>query len=63
MSNMEKATALLEYATKQWGTADREYKVTFGELTPFVYVYDEDTDNLIAEVWLVNDEVQVRKHY
>jgi hypothetical protein len=63
MSNMEKATALLEYATGQWGTADREYRVTFGELTPFVYVYDEDTDNLIAEVWLVNDEVQVRKHY
>lgn len=60
---LAKASALMAYATKQYGFADREYKVVFGELTPVVYVCDEDTDNLIAEIWLVNDEVQVRKHY
>jgi hypothetical protein len=60
---LSKASTLMAYATKQYGFADREYRIVFGELTPYVYVHDEDTDNLIAEVWLVNDEVQVRKHY
>jgi hypothetical protein len=62
-NRLKQVAALMAHAVEQYGFADREYKITFGASSPTVYVYDQDTDGLIAEVWLSNAEVKVRKNY
>jgi hypothetical protein len=65
-NRLKQVAALMAHAVEQYGFADREYKITFGASSPTVYVYDQDrslADGLIAEVWLSNAEVKVRKNY
>ena len=62
---IEKAKILLAHAVEQFGKADREYKLRFGASSPHVEVANDDGWNpkdRIASLWMVDDEIKVKKY-
>lgn len=58
---IEKAKVLLAHAVEQFGTADRKYELRFGASSPHVEVVNDDGGGWIATLWMMDDEIKVKK--
>jgi hypothetical protein len=59
MTMIEKASMMLIYAVEQYGTADRDYVVSFGASSPLVEVTEDN--RTVASLWMIDDKITVKK--
>lgn len=59
---MEMLQTLMTHAVEQYGRS-RYYTVLFNQSTPVVVVYEDDDLHKLADIWMVNGAIQLKKYY